>query len=465
MKSFIYSKSILYISYVIFVSAIFAPNPSYSKTLYVSTIGDNSNPGTKESPFRTIKRGIRSLTTGDTLYVRSGEYLESVLSWQTPIPHGTSWDNPVTIAAFPGDTVTIKAPSSHAAFWIADPTVKYLIIDGFIINGERGALHGIKFSNNATHIRVQNSEIKNSVYSGVLISPCSGCPSIHSAPHDTYHEFINLNVHHNGSSVKDHGFYITTSYNLVEHCDIHHNATAGGKFYNAHFAPGTSASTAVNHNTLRYNKIHDNSQNATYPNDRNHSIPGMAWILASGEGNEAYANVIYNQPQGFLVGHGAKNALVYNNIVHSNSDIGIWVHGSWGGSTSASIFNNTVYNNGEFGILVEDQARNTLLKNNISFKNGSDNSRNIRVVAGQSPGTVKSNNLIADPKFINVSDHNFKLQSESPAINAGIIIPEVNIDFFGVQRGQDSGYDIGAIEWEQGIDTTPPSTPVSVNIS
>ena len=462
MKNSINPKQLFYfLSGLVFVLATLTPGTGNASTYYVSISGDDSNPGTQASSFRTINRGIRILSAGDILYVKNGEYLESVLSWKTPIPHGTSWDKPVTIAAFPGHTVTIKAPPGHAAFWLKDPTIQYLIIDGFIMDGARGAKYGVMI-NGSTHIRVQNSEIKNSKESGILAGGCNGCDPLLS--YDTYFEFINLNVHHNGSSVKDHGFYIGSSHNLVENCDIHHNASNGGKFFNGNYAPGASASTAVNYNIFRYNTVHDNSQNASYPNDRNHIVRAAGWILASGEGHEAYGNVFYNQPQGIMVGHGAKNALVYNNILYNNSETGIWVHGQWGGSTNAKIFNNTVYGNGENGILVEQNAKNSQVKNNIAFNNGPDSSRNIWLAPGKSPGTVTANNFVLDPKFLNVSAHDFKLQPGSQAIDAGQILPEVSIDFFGVQRGQNSGYDIGAIEQEQGTDNIPPSTPVKVKI-
>ncbi len=437
-------------------------NTSYAATFYVSTNGNDSNPGTEASSFRTIKHGIGSLSAGDTLFVKSGDYYESILSWKTPIPHGTSWNNPVTIAAFPGHTVTIKPPAGHAAFWIKDPTVKYLIIDGFIMDGQGKALHGIKLTENATHVRVQNSEIRNSQYSGILVTVCSGCTDPHTAPHDTYHEFINLNVHHNGSSIKDHGFYVATSHNLIEYCDIHHNSSNGGKFYSGYFDPGTGASSAVNNNIIRYTTLHDNSQNSSYPNDPTTIVPAAGWILSSGDGNIAYGNIAYNQPRGIVIGHGAKNALMYNNIVYNN-EIGIWVHGAWGGSTDAKVFNNTVYNNSQYGINVRDNAKNTTIKNNIAFKNGSNTSSNIWLQTGGSPGTVTSSNFLADPEFIGASANNFRLKPGSPAIDAGLTIPEVPIDLYGVKRAQGRAYDIGAIEEKE--DTAPPAQPQAITIS
>ena len=45
---------------------------------YVSTSGDDSNQGSKHRPFLTIRKGISSLTAGEVLHLRGGNYVESV---------------------------------------------------------------------------------------------------------------------------------------------------------------------------------------------------------------------------------------------------------------------------------------------------------------------------------------------------------------------------------------------------
>lgn len=100
-------------------------------------------------------------------------------------------------------------------FWINDGQPKYLIIDGFIVDGEDRALHGFKFHENTRYVRVQNVEVKNSTASGILVTPG---PDLSS--NDTFHEFIKMKVHHNGHSRLDHGFYISTSSNLMESNEI-----------------------------------------------------------------------------------------------------------------------------------------------------------------------------------------------------------------------------------------------------
>ena len=437
MKDLLLSKKLSYVlGGLILAYTSMAPSIGHATTYYVSTTGNNSNSGQESSPFRSIKEGIRNLSAGDTLYVKSGTYTESILSWKTLIPNGTSWNNPVTVSAFPGHTVVIQPPSGHAFFWIKDGKAKYLIIDGFTIDGQGRALHGFKFSSNSRYIRVQNSEIKNSKYSGVIVSICDSCdPS--TFPHNTYHEFKNLHVHHNGTNEKDHGFYIETSHNLVESSDVHHNSGNGGKFFSARKSPNGVTIKTSNHNVARFNKLHDNSQ--WKPTGWT-----FGWLLASGRDNKAYGNIVYNNNIGLAIGNRATDALLYDNVSYDNRFYGINVYGVWGGSTGGMVFNNTLYHNGQYGIAVRDGAKDTVIRNNISYKNGTKESSNIWLEPNDSPGTVLSHNLVKDPQFVDSGSKDFRLKASSPAIDKGTKLLEVPIDLHGNSRPQGSAFDIGA---------------------
>lgn len=457
MKDLFLSKRLSYVlGGLMLASATIIPSISHATTYYVSTTGSDANTGFEKSPFRSIKQGISNLSAGDTLYVKSGTYTESILSWQTPIPNGKSWDDPITIATYPGHEVTIKPPSGHAFFWIKDGKAKYLIIDGFMIDGQNSASHGFKFTLNTRYIRIQNSEIKNSKATGIIVTICDSCDPA-TFPHDTYHEFKNLHVHHNGTTDKDHGFYIETSYNLVESCDVHHNSGNGGKFFSAHKSPNGVTARTSNYNIARFNILHDNSQ-------WNPEGWTFGWLLSSGVENKAYGNIAYNNSIGFAIGNGATRALLYDNLSYDNRLYGINVYGVWGGSTGGKVFNNTLYNNAQFGIGIRDGAKDTVVRNNISYNNGIDESRNIWLEPNESPGTVLSHNLVTDPKFVDSASKDFKLKISSPAIDKGMTILEVPIDFYGNSRPQGSAFDIGAHELVLESDEDPPQIPKKVTI-
>jgi hypothetical protein len=50
-----------------------------SATYYVSTTGNDGNPGTMAQPWRTIQHGIDVAVAGDTVFIRGGIYLETLL--------------------------------------------------------------------------------------------------------------------------------------------------------------------------------------------------------------------------------------------------------------------------------------------------------------------------------------------------------------------------------------------------
>ena len=57
-----------------FLFAVHAEGATY----YVSTSGNDANPGSQTQAFRTIRKGLSVLGPGDTLYVRGGTYTEQL---------------------------------------------------------------------------------------------------------------------------------------------------------------------------------------------------------------------------------------------------------------------------------------------------------------------------------------------------------------------------------------------------
>jgi hypothetical protein len=101
------------------------PNPT-AGAYYVSPSGNDSNPGTKDNPFKTIQKGVNVLTAGKTLYVRGGTYNEAV----TIKGSGTS-GNPITIIAYPGETPILNGGSSIAI--LSSGGTNYWTIQGLTI--------------------------------------------------------------------------------------------------------------------------------------------------------------------------------------------------------------------------------------------------------------------------------------------------------------------------------------------
>jgi len=92
---------------------------TFSKTYYVdngSARADDSGPGTKDRPFRTINKAAQVLQPGERVVIASGTYRECV----RPARGGSSPDKMISYEAAPGATVIIKG-SEIAKDWTQDP--------------------------------------------------------------------------------------------------------------------------------------------------------------------------------------------------------------------------------------------------------------------------------------------------------------------------------------------------------
>jgi hypothetical protein len=309
------------------------------------------------------------------------------------IPAGSSWSTPVTVAAAPGHTVTLK-PNTGAG-WVLhfQGPQQYIVIDGLILDASNVTYDAVKITAGggagpAHHIRLIRCEVKNSSGQGILITQFAD-----------FNEFIDLNVYDNSLTKYDHGLYISTSNNLVEGVTIHHNSGYG---VHINSYPGQRA----DYNIVRNNKIFDNGW----------AQGGAGIILSSGDGNAAYNNLIW--------GNGAGIKVAYLN------------------PSSTTVCNNTIYANSTYGIYVHTDSVNAVIKNNLFYANG------LPEVQSYGVGSVLDHNLVGiDPQFVNATVSNFRLQSGSPAIDAGTTISIVTTDIVDTPRSQGTAYDIGAFEF------------------
>jgi len=390
-------------------------------TYYVSTAGNNSyscaQAQSPATPRLTIAAGLGCLAAGDTLLLRAGTYLESISS----IPSGTSWSNKVRMAAYAGETVWIQPSSGNWVVYFRGD-MSYIELDGININGANIDDAAVFFEDREAiplphHIRMQNAEIHHREGAG------QDNAAVLMAGHDN--EFINLTVHGTGGP---YAFYVHGTSNLIEGCNIYGVSTAGIQIYHNGSAPNYAPPTS---NIVRNTSIHDITQSWFFG-----SSDTRLWgIMVTGNNNQIYNNVIY----GLSVPYQSGNAAIA---------IG-------GGSIGTKAWNNTIYNNTTDGIYID--SSNTEVENNIVYGNSGSAYVNVGT------GTTQSNNLFnVNPLFVNPSASDLRLQAASPAVNAGISISAVTIDFAGMARPQGGAFDIGAYEF--GGQASGPSAPTQVRI-
>ena len=111
---------------------------SEAATYYVAPNGNDSvtcvNATNISTPKRTINSALDCPMPGDTLFIRAGTYAEAINSNQHTIPTGTSWSAPVTIASYPGETVTLN-PSSCEILNLPASYLQYIIFKDLILDG------------------------------------------------------------------------------------------------------------------------------------------------------------------------------------------------------------------------------------------------------------------------------------------------------------------------------------------
>jgi hypothetical protein len=73
---------------------------------------DEDGDGTFNNPWKTIQKAASIMEAGDTCFIRSGTYRETV----TPAYSGTE-GNPITFKAYPGDTVTVSGTEIVSGGW------------------------------------------------------------------------------------------------------------------------------------------------------------------------------------------------------------------------------------------------------------------------------------------------------------------------------------------------------------
>ncbi len=383
-----------------------------ARTFYTATNGDDTNPGSREQPFRTIGHAVPILQDGDLLYIRQGEYREYISSMKRPLGGGSGWDRPVVVAGLPGETVVVRPPDREGDDFLVTLALQrqqYIVFDNLVLDAEGVTLPLRSQSRDGkepppNHVRVINCELLNSRASGVFV-----------AGED--HQFINCRVHDNGHGKQDHGLHVGGGHNLVQGCDIYRNAGCGISLYNP------SEPTASN-NVICGNRVHDNGLYAGY---------GIG--LHTGEKNLVYDNLIWGNPFGIVVSDNGSEESLLNNTVTRSRGPGIAI--------SSDVENRD-------GVLVKATHGN-VVRNNIVIGNRDPN------LGRYSQSSVYDHNLIdGDPLFRDPEANDFHLLPNSPAIDAGATIAEVQSDHDGISRPQGKAYDLGAYEYTE--DSFVPTT-------
>jgi parallel beta-helix repeat protein len=421
---------------------------------FVAKTGNDSNSGTIGSPFLTLEKAAGVMSAGDTMFIRAGTYQRK--AWDLAVPSGGgSWATATAIKAFNGEKVIItpQDPSQNGTDVIRLPAGKsYIIFDGLILDGLRsgtsnggrmafrfadGTVGGVEAVNPSHHIRISNTEMRNT-YTNLILTT------------DAHHnEFINLKLHH---SYLSYGIYMSSGDNLMQGCEIYSNGYSGTGGYGIH---NYSAHTyKPNNNTYIGNKVYDNERSGI--------------IIAQSTGVKLINNLSYKNGMGVYVGDNRYGIHIDLNV----SNVTLW--------------NNTTYGNANGELMLGPSSSNVTAQNNIFFGttsdytiriyNGSEGSvitdnfiyhTNPKLLVTNLGSAMVSNNMLdQNPLFVDEKNSVFHLQPGSPAIGKGIVLKEVKYDFDNVPRGVP--FDIGAYAFDLSSSlpsvSERPATPKNVQV-
>ncbi|HXA44025.1 MAG TPA: right-handed parallel beta-helix repeat-containing protein [Candidatus Angelobacter sp.] len=190
--------------------------PAGANTLYVSTQGNDSNPGTAARPFRTITEAYSQAGPGTTILVEPGTYTDYQSRWGLHLGKSGTAANPIVLKSRVRGGAIIdgqNAPDRNVAIYIDG---SYNVVDGFEIkNGPIGgiSIYGPGGNNN----QILNNEINHNgnPYSTTTDGRCGVYDSKVTSGNIYTGNYIHDNGRLSQASLYDQGMYLCGTHNEV----------------------------------------------------------------------------------------------------------------------------------------------------------------------------------------------------------------------------------------------------------
>jgi parallel beta-helix repeat protein len=376
--------------------------------------------------YPSINAAIQGAQENDTIRVATGKYFERI-TLRPGITLEGSWNNTFTqrdIAATP----TILGGNSMGGFSVFG--ANNAVIDGFIITGGKApiiapeALIGPGIYADSITITIKNNLITGNNAAGIYLRTCNAT-------------ILNNTIAANGQA----GIFLEkNSAVFIQRNKIYQNMAAGIN------VGGTELSKIM----ISNNALHNNKRaaiNATWATGtiRNNLIyeNGHAGVRAAATPMLIINNTITkNELAGVSIGEALVDTIIAtgptSNTLNTNTT----------SLQAPEIKNNIITHNGEAGIHANGSgySHNLLFANNKAQGFHPDFLWYTRLQFGgyeDIVGLEKSKHILADPLFVNPDQHDYHLQPDSPAIDAGDPDVSFNDANFGPSLGSDQN-DMGA---------------------
>jgi hypothetical protein len=436
---------------LIWILVLLLPAIASAATYYVSTTGSDTSSGTQTAPWKTIQKAANTMVAGDAVIVQAGDYSSERVS--------------VTKSGSSGAPITYQAQGTVVmqGFRII---ANYITVKGFEISNQLQTWQDsigilVKGSNN----QILDNYLHDLIGEGAIYVYGGG------TTRDTPTTNNNLVKGNRIDHAKTAGIYVEGINSVIESNEISHIIQN---------PPNTSITSTNDADGIRFfgsghvirkNNIHDITLDDP-GNDNPHIDCFQTWGPAT--------NIIFEQNfctnmndnmQGWMIenayGGQVANLTIRNNVIRAFRIANVW------SAPNTEIFQNTFRSElnytgaSGYGIEFHDSP-NSKLQNNI-FYNVGRHQYAYYGIAGISSGISVKNNLIymsdnrnpagsptsgdlwqVNPNFADQAANDYRLNSNSPAIDSGITISSVTNDYAGNSRPQGAGYDIGAYEYTSG---------------
>ncbi|MGR8933160.1 MAG: right-handed parallel beta-helix repeat-containing protein [Gammaproteobacteria bacterium] len=486
------------------VMAAFVPTSAAATAYYVATDGDDANPGTILSPWRTIQKAANSAVAGSVVYVRGGVYHERI----TVRVSGSATQGYTVLRNYPGekaivDGTGLSVPDTpNGLFLLANR--RYVEIRGFELRNYKTATLGrvpaaIYIHGASQHIRIRNNKIHHIEHNGKVAHDVDA----HGIA--VYGDNAAASIHHlliRGNEL--HALKLGSSESLVVNGNvngfqivantIHDNNNIGIDAIGFERVSADPATDQARNGLIAQNRVYniDSSKNPAYGGERSAGgiyVDGGRNIVI--ERNRVYRNNIGIELASEHKGKSTRSVIVRNNFVYLNDIVGITIGGydrQRGSTVNCRIVNNTLLRNdrlqdGNGELMLQFDTRNNVIKNNIfqansqnllisnpfTENNGNVVDYNIYFIPGGNPANGEwqwkkqwysgfnayraatgndAHSSFVDPLLVsNTAPFNLHLQALSPAIDSGVTLKAAGqLDIDGQARVQGLTIDIGADE-------------------
>jgi len=451
---------------------------------HVAPYGDDSNDGSDDQPWRTIRKAASIVAPGDKVLVREGIYREDVRLEITGTP-----DGPIVYQAYPGEQVILEGQVSdheilteewrrydssyihfahvsqwdlgqafedgqelaktdnvsalHQGSWYIDEWQDVLYIwcfDNAVPDTHDIVLllnHGF-FLNGVDHIMIDGFELRNFHRTGL---------AVWNSSHNT---ILNNRIHDCGASGIEvqHG---DSAHNLIEGNITYHNGLETGG------TSGISIWKAGPGNVVRRNISYNNKQPDELYADGNGFIVDLSFESgALLENNLAFDNdgsgIAVTESSNVIV---RNNTLVHNGQGQLSGDnrCGIYVTGS--GSRNGNIIVNNITSDNyrcELGITDNAISEDYYVDYNSWYRSDGTSpilwGKHLWTLAEFQANTGHGHHSLSlDPQFQTPAVNDYRLRSTSEAINAGDNENAPPDDLDGKPRPINGRIDMGAYEF------------------